>query len=178
MYLVLPSRRTGFIVVGVLLALALWFGLPFLSPGKGVIRSWDAVLRAVEDHDAEALGRLLGADYTDGFGLDRAAAIELAGRIHAHFVVCTLRRERSELILDPSGKSAVTRALVRLGGQGSPVAQGAMRASQTSETPTAFRWRRNSWKPWDWRLVAVDNPDAARALARFQREAGQLGFSP
>ncbi|HEY1583637.1 MAG TPA: hypothetical protein VGF73_11125 [Chthoniobacterales bacterium] len=25
-------------------------------------------------------------------------------------------------------------------------------------TPFELRWRRESWKPWDWKLVEVRNP--------------------
>ncbi len=176
MQLALPSRRVALVVLGLVLILGLWLALPFFSAGRGVERAWDEVIAAIEDKDTEALGRLLGDDYADGFGLDRAGAIQLAAQIRAHFVVCNLRREKSELVMDPSKNSAVTRALMRFSGSGSPVAQGAIQASAASHTPTAFRWRRNSWKPWDWRLVSIDNPDAARALSSFQRQAATLGL--
>jgi hypothetical protein len=178
MYLALPARRTLLIAGGVLLVLAVLIALPFFSPARGVERAWDDVLEAIQDNDGEALGELLGEDYADGFGLNRAEALKLAAAVRGHFVVCSVRRVSSELIMDPSGKSAVSRGLIRLGGNGSPVAQSAIHASEASQTPTAFRWRRNSWKPWDWRLVSVDNPDAARGLSRFQREAGAMGLLP
>ena len=178
MNLSLPSRRVLLTIGGLLLALALWLALPFLSASRGVERAWDDFLSALEDNDMTELGRLLGDDYADGFGLDRAECLKLAASIRGQFVVCTVRREQSELVLDPSNKSAVTRGFIRLGGQGSPAAQAAIQASTSSQTPTAFRWRRNSWKPWDWRLVSIDNADAARALARFQRDLGALGLTP
>ena len=178
MFIRLPDRRVLFVAGGAVFALALWLALPFFSPARGVERSWDALLDALADNDLERFGSFLGEDYADGFGFDRAEALKLASEVRRHFVICTIRRERSELVLDPLKKSAVTRGLIRLGGQGSPVAQGAIQASQSTDTPTAFRWRRNSWKPWDWRLTSIDNPDAARAIARFQRQADQLGFTP
>ncbi len=178
MQLSLPNRRVLLVVGIVVLAFGLWLALPFFSAGRGVERAWDGVLEAIADNDMTAFGEYLGEDYADGFGHDRAEAIKLAAAVRGHFAVCTLRREQSELVLDPSKKSAVTRGLVRLGGQGSPVAQAAIQASEASQTPTAFRWRRNSWKPWDWRLVSIDNLDAARAIDRFQREADKLGLLP
>lgn len=176
MQITLPSRGTILIIGGLLVVLALWLALPFFSASRGVERAWDQVLAAIGDNDAEALGRLLGEEYSDGFGFDRAGAIQMAGVIRAQFVTCTLRRERSEVVMDPSNRSAVTRAHVRLVGNGTPIAQGAIQASAASETPTTFRWRRNSWKPWDWRLISIDNPDAVRALSRFQRQAGGMGL--
>ncbi|MCU0791890.1 MAG: hypothetical protein MUE42_03350 [Opitutaceae bacterium] len=174
----MPDRRILLTVGAVGAALLLWLALPFFSPARGVERSWDGLLSALEDNDLEAFGAYLGEDYADGFGLDRAEAVKLAGEVRRHFIVCTVRRERSELVLDPLKKSAVTRGLIRLGGQGSPVAQGAIEASRATDSPTAFRWRRNSWRPWDWRLVSIDNLEAAQAIARFRRQADQLGFTP
>ncbi|MBC8008503.1 MAG: hypothetical protein H7067_00220 [Burkholderiales bacterium] len=173
-----PSRRTVLIAGVLLLIVALLVGVPWLSPARGVQRSWDGVVAAIEDNDMEELGRYLGTDYKDGFDLDREGAIRLAKQLRQQFLVCTIRRESAELTMDTSGKSAVTRAVIRLGGHGTPVAQNAVAASAMSHTPTAFRWRRTSWKPWDWRLVSVDNPDASRALATFQRQAAQAGLLP
>jgi hypothetical protein len=173
-----PSRRTVLIAAGLLLLVVILVGAPWLSPERGVRRAWDGVVSAIEDNDMEELGAYLGTDYKDGFGLDREGALQLAKQVRQQFIVCTIRREGAELSIDPSNKSAVTRALIRLGGHGTPVAQNAIAASAMSQTPTAFRWRRNSWKPWDWRLVSVDNPDASRALASFQRQAAQSGLLP
>lgn len=173
-----PSRRTVLIAGGLLLIVALLVGVPWLSPTRGVQRAWDGVVAAIEDNDMEALGAYLGNDYKDGFDLDREGALGLAKQVRQQFMVCTIRRENAELSMDPSDKSAVTRALIRLGGHGTPVAQNAIAASAASQTATSFRWRRNSWKPWDWRLVSVDNADASRALSNFQRQASQMGLLP
>ncbi len=170
-------KRQAFVWSGTAAVLLfIWLGLPWLSPERGVQRSWDNVLEAIEDRDFEALGAYLQDDYRDGFGLGRTEALEVLGTVRSHFVVCRIRREAPELIMDPNGESAVTRAIIRLGGQGSPVAQAAIQASTFTSTPTTFRWRKNSWKPWDWRLVSIENPDAVRALQSFQRQSSGLAL--
>ncbi len=174
----LLSRRVLLVVLGALLALGLLLGLPWLSPARGVERAWRGVVSAIEENDREELASYLSENYKDGFGLDRQGALRLATTVRGQFVVCTLRRERPELVMDVNKKAAVTRALIRLGGQGSPLAAAAIQASQASQTPTEFRWRRASWKPWDWRLVSVENADAARGIARFEREAASFGLTP
>lgn len=176
--MMLPSRRVILIALGALLLVALLLVLPWLSPTRGVERAWKGVVAAIEKNDREALGAYLSENYQDGFGLDREGALRLAATVRGQFVVCTVRRERPELVMDVNKKAAVTRALIRLGGQGSPLATAAIQASQASQTPTEFRWRRASWKPWDWRLVSVENTDAARGIARFQREAASFGLTP
>lgn len=169
--------RPVLITLGALAVLAaLLIGLPWFSPGRGVERSFDHLLGAIADKDTPALERLFGPDYAPSLGHDRAATLRLAAEIRGQFATCSLRREQSELILDPSRQSATTRALIRFRGQGSPVARAVVEASAATTTPVVFRWRRNSWKPWDWRLVGIEHPDAARALARFERQAAVLGL--
>jgi hypothetical protein len=172
----LPSRRFLLIALGLLAALALLLGLPWLSPTRGVERAWKNVISAIEENDRETLAAHLADNYQDGFGLDRAEALHLIATIRGQFLVCTIRRDQPELVMDPSKHSALTRALIRVDGQGTPLATAAIQASQATRTPTEFRWRRASWRPWDWHLVSVDNADAAQGITRFQRQADQLGL--
>jgi hypothetical protein len=152
-------------------------GLPWLSPTKGVERAWKHALTALEDNDLETFRSYLDTDYHDGFGLDREGAVALARTVRGQFILCTITREQPELVLDPGSQRALSRAVIRLGGQGSPVATAAIQASAASNNPTIFRWRRGSWKPWDWHLVALDNAEAAKAISQLQRELPSTGLS-
>ncbi len=172
----LPSRPLVLTVLGCLLVAALALGLPRLSPERGVERAWAGLVRAIEKNDRERLTAYLTEDYKDAFGLGREQAVELVASVRGQFVVCTIRRERPMRELRDDKRAAVTRALIRVEGQGSPVAAAVVQTAQSTQTPTEFRWRRDTWKPWDWRLVSVDNPEAARAIARYQREAAQFGL--
>jgi hypothetical protein len=175
MNVVLPSRRLVLIAGTVLLSIALALGIPWLSPKRGVERVWADSLAALADNKLDDFATYLDPNYHDGFGLDREGALALAKTIRGHFILCTITREQPELVLDPGKQSATSRAIIRLGGQGSPVASAAIQASAASDTHTLFRWRRASWKPWDWKLIAVDNTDAARGVSQLQRELGSFG---
>ncbi len=172
----LPSRPLVLTVLGCLLVAALALGLPWLSSESGVERAWAGLARAIEKNDRERLTAYLAEDYNDAFGLDRAQAVELVASIRGQFIVCTIQRESPSRDLSQDKRAAVTRALIRVGGHGSPVASAVVQTSQSTQTPTEFRWRRDTWKPWDWRLVSVDNAEAARAITRFQRDAAQIGL--
>lgn len=156
--------------------MALVFALPWLSPARGVERSFDHLLEAIEDNDAAKLERLFGVDYAPSLGHDRAGTLRLVTEIRSQFATCSVRREQSEFILDPSKQSATTRALIRLRGQGGPIARALVEASAATSSPAVFNWRRNSWKPWDWRLVSIEHPEAERGLARLERQATVLGL--
>lgn len=174
----LPSRRILLVAVGALLLVALLLGIPWLSPTRGAERAWKNLVTAIQDNDQAELATYLGNDYKDGFGLDREGALKLVATVRGQFIVCTIRFEQPETVMDVNKRVAITRARILLHGQGTPLATAAIQASQASQTPTEFRWRRNSWKPWDWRLVSVENADAARGIARFQREAASFGLTP
>ena len=174
----LPSRRIVLVALAALLLLALVLGIPWLSPARGVERAWKNVISAIEENEKETLAAYLSENYKDGFGLDREGALKLAATVRGQFVACSIRRERPELVMDVNKKAAVSRALIRLDGQGTPLANAAVQASKASRTPTEFRWRRASWKPWDWRLVSVENADAARGISRLEREAASFGITP
>ncbi len=171
----LPSRSTLLVAGVVVLVAALLVGFSYLSPERGVRRAWDKLATAIEKNDMDALGGLLGDDYQDGFGQDRAAALETFALVRRQFIACSVSYDQSELILDANEQSAVTRALVRLTGAGGPGAKTLIDASSYNQQPVSFRWRRDS-KPWEWRLVSIDHPEAARAIARLKREAASLGL--
>lgn len=173
----LPSRRLLLIFGSLLLGVALAAGLPWLSPTRGVERAWQGTLRSLEKNDFEAFSAYLDSNYRDGFGLDREGVVTLARTVRGQFFICTITREQSEIVLDPDKQVARSRALIRLGGQGSPVATAAIQASATTTLPTLFRWRRASWKPWDWLLVGVDNAEAAKNIAQLERQASGSGLS-
>jgi hypothetical protein len=170
-----PSRSTLLVIGVVVLVAAVLFGLSYLSPERGVRRAWGQLATAIEKNDRDALGRLLGDDYKDGFGQDRAAALETFALVRRQFIACSVSYAQTELILDTSEQSATTRSLVRLSGSGGPGAQATIEASKYNQQPVSFRWRRDG-KPWEWRLVSIEHPEAARALARLQREAASLGL--
>ena len=174
----LPSRRALLIALASLLLVALLIGIPWLSPARGVERAWKNVVSAIEENDQDSLASYLGQDYKDGFGLDRGETLRIAAGIRRQFLVCTIRLERPTIVMDVNKHAAITRALIRLDGQGTSLATAAIQASQASQTPTEFRWRRNSWKPWDWRLISVENNDAARGIASLARYRDSSGLTP
>lgn len=55
--------------------------------------------------------------------------------------------------------SATTRTVLKISGNGGPVAQIVMERVNTLRGPFTFAWRKASWRPWDWQLTSVDHPD-------------------
>jgi hypothetical protein len=49
-------------------------------------------------------------------------------------------------------------AHIRVVGSGGPLAQFIMEQSAQLTEPFHFQWKKESWKPWGWKLVSVDQP--------------------
>ena len=105
-------------------------------------RSWSAVENSV------------ARDYRDEWGDDRArllARLRLAGRFC--FDLTITASETQTQVNPPLG---TWRARIRLDGRGEGAGEITSRVNSLT-TPFVLDWRRESWKPWDWKLVRVTN---------------------
>ncbi len=166
-------RSLRWLVAVPLLALLCWFLLPFLIPSRGLDRAWSHLIDAIEDRDDAALKTLLADDYRDGFGFDREQVIGLFDQASRQFIALGIRRERPSINIE-SSRLANTSAVVRINGNGTPFAHMIVQGSAGVTTPTIFKWRRNSWKPWDWQLTSIENQAVRGEIVRASRQLKQL----
>ncbi len=93
-------------------------------------------------------------DYGDDWGDDRArllTRLRLAGRF---FFDLTITASEAQTQVNPPQGS--WRARIRLSGRGEAAAEITTRVNSLT-SPFVLQWRRESWKPWDWKLVRVTN---------------------
>lgn len=117
------------------LGLALLIGLFliwFWQPERQVSRHSESFLRTIEKKNWTGVADFIGNDYQDQWGDDRARVLE-----RMHEVSRYLRRVR----IDASNEA------VRIVEE---------RVNSLAK-PFEFEWRRQSAKPWDWKLVRVSN---------------------
>jgi hypothetical protein len=55
-------------------------------------------------------------------------------------------------------RDAVISARLRLRGKGNAIGEQIIAGANSLESHFQFAWRRKSWKPWDWKLVSVSQP--------------------
>ena len=55
--------------------------------------------------------------------------------------------------------TGTTRARLILAGRGSPLAEYAVERVARLTQPFTFTWRQRSWKPWDWVLTKMEQPE-------------------
>ena len=114
------------------------------------------LLEALEENDASGISDFVAETYQDDWGHDKALLLERLRQIA------------------PSGRDG--RLVVRDAAAQANGGEGEWRARITIETdaneltapmiervnsvpePFVLRWRRESWKPWDWKLARVSNP--------------------
>lgn len=112
------------------------------------------LVQKVERRSWGAVGDFLAADYHDEWGDDRAQLLErlrLVGRLLFDLTI-TISDERTQV----NSAAATWSARVHLDGRGEAASEIDRRVNSLT-TPFVLHWRRESWKPWDWKLVKVAN---------------------
>jgi hypothetical protein len=133
------------------------------------------LIAACETHDREQLTVLFADNYSDRWGLKKPDAIQLAYEIFRQFLVVSIARETPVLAVAPDGATATTSAVIRVIGTGGPVAQLVVSGTAQLGTPTIFHWQRSSWKPWDWQLTRIENPNLKQDLRSLQKTLSNPG---
>jgi hypothetical protein len=150
--------RRHFLLNGAILLVALIItGLWLWQPARQVRRHNENLFAAVESKDWKELSKLMAADYSDRWGHDKATIIERSRMVFAQFIAMEVKAIDPE-VEEANGQGTV-RARVTLSGSGGPLAELAIQKAAALKQPFVFEWRQASWKPWDWVLVRVDQPE-------------------
>ena len=113
-------------------------------------------LKAVEKRKWETVRGFIGAEYRDRWGHDKENVIGQASQVFGQFLFCNIAAEEHSLILaDDAGTIGVRLAVT---GSGSPIADMVKQRVNSLTEPFIFKWAHRSWKPWDWELTEVDQP--------------------
>jgi hypothetical protein len=157
---VVPSTfRNGF-YAGLIAALFLGLWLTQLwSAEKQVHLHSEHLLRKIEKRNWSAARDFVAPDYHDEWGDDRALLLRRLRLVLRFFSSLTIKAATPLVQLEPP--FGVWRARVELAGKdaGAEVTPEIIRRVNGLTTPFELRWHHESWKPWDWKLVEVRNPE-------------------
>ena len=142
----------GLAAVAILIFLALLW-----QPARQVRLHQAHFLKAVAKRDWGKVGHFIGAEYHDRWGHDKENVLAQSAQVFGQFLFCNIQSEERSLALE-NGRATVG-AKLTMGGTGSAIAGYAMERVNALAEPFVFTWVRRSWKPWDWELVAVDQPE-------------------
>lgn len=151
-----PIFKINFYVGALIAALiSLWLGQLWQAERQVRLHT-EHFLRQIEKRNSSAAADFLAPDYHDDWGHDRKEIVDRLRIVLGFFSSLTIDTGVPQVSADtPAGWWS---AKVRLEGSGSEYApEIVQRVNQLSE-PFVLHWRRQSWRPWDWKLVRVSNP--------------------
>jgi hypothetical protein len=146
----------GAIVAVLALLVGLWLWSRW-QPARQARVHTEKLLSAVESKNWGRLGGLLAQDYTDSWGNDKADVLERVREVFAQFFALELKA--GAMTVQTVAGGAIVRAPVSLRGRGGPLAEVAVQRVGALREPFVFHWRKESWRPWDWALTRVEQPE-------------------
>ncbi len=155
MTIIRPSFRNGFyagllvaIVAGIYL-LQLW------KPERQIELHSLHFLHAIERNDPEAIGDFIDPAYQDQWQHDRAL---LLARLRAVLgYTRNLHLEPHEPLVVPTSAGPEWQGRITVSGDENEVMRLISDRINPLKEPFRLQWRKQSWKPWDWKLIHVSN---------------------
>lgn len=114
-------------------------------------------LRSLEKRDWPRFATFVSEQYSDRWQHDKAFLLREPREVFRQFIVLGIEQEERSLFV-AGGKGRIA-AKLTITGNGGPFAELAKQRVNALAEPFTFRWVKQSWKPWDWQLVEVDQPE-------------------
>ena len=111
---------------------------------------------ALEQKDWGDVSEFLARDYGDQWGHDRETVMMKLQQV-LHYAR-NLRIDAQQTITSAADGEGRWIASIRIEADGDEVAAFIKERVNVLDEPFELNWRRQSWKPWDWQLVRVNNP--------------------
>jgi hypothetical protein len=153
----LDSTFRNSFYIGCTLAVFVGFWLAHLWSGPQQVQLHSQnFIRQVEKRDILGAGNFVAAEYHDDWGNDRALLLSRLRLVVGSFSLLKINADEPDITLTPPDAS--WRAKLQISGSGPELATEINVRVNSLVTPFEFRWRKKSWKPWDWKLFAIRNP--------------------
>jgi hypothetical protein len=136
-------------------ALGLWLAQLWQEENQVRLHS-EHLLRKIEARNWAGAGDFMAGDYRDDWGDDRARLLDRLRLVLRSFSSLTITATNPQVRLDPP--TGNWSAKIQIGGTGGEFAPEIIARVNSLTKPCELHWRRESWKPWDWKLIGVSNP--------------------
>ena len=154
------NARTAAAVLAAAALYAAWLW----QPARQVRLHTAHLLGAVERRQWDRVQTFVADNYSDRWGHDKEFVLRETREVFRQFLFLTIQSDPAPPALD--GTDATIGTPLKLAGSGSPVAQFAVEKVNTLRAPFTFTWHRASWRPWDWRLTRVEQPELEIEMER------------
>jgi hypothetical protein len=139
-----------------LAAIVIWTGLEMM-PSRRLAKCQERFLKAAGDRNWKKVKEFMDDDFRSAWGQNRDEAVEYASGVLGNFLVLEILSE--DTTVEREGPDATISARLRLRGKGNAIGESIMSHANSLESHFQFAWRQKSWKPWDWKLVSVSQPE-------------------
>ena len=137
-----------------LIVSAIWFGWPFLkSPTAQALAQHRHLVSLVAHRNWKETLALMAEDYHDAWDMKREEAVSLGHEMLQGFLMLDLEWKPSSVTLE--GKTATITGYIKAGGSGAGFSSEVISRVNNLKEPFLFTWRKDGWKPGDWRLLSV-----------------------
>lgn len=140
----------------VLVFLAAWIVWKML-PSTQLEQKFDRLIEATGDRNWKRVKALMAEDYKDAWGQNREDATKNGSEALRHFLVLQVTAENVRI--EKEGRKALISARLRLDGKGTAIGESVKDYANGLQEDFRFAWERKSWKPWDWKLVSISQPE-------------------
>lgn len=142
---------------GILLVAVLSWIVWLMLPGVQLERRFDQFIAAASNRNWKKVSALMADDYRDAWANGREQAVRDASEVLRHFVVLQITAEDPQF--DRQDRQATVTARLHFDGRGTPIGESIKDYVNNLQQDFQFAWERKSWKPWDWKLVTINQPE-------------------
>ncbi len=136
----------------------IWLGWPFLKSAKSqALDQQQRLIGLVAQRDWKQTLTLLAEDYHDSWDMKREDAVSVGHEVLQSFLVLNLNWKTSSIVIVE--KTATITGIIKISGNGYGFSQEIINKVNNLKEPFVFTWRKDGWKPGDWRLVSLMQPE-------------------
>jgi hypothetical protein len=151
--------RTGWFA-GLVLALTIGLYCVWLwQPPRQIDRHTKNLLHDIEQRNWSRVADLIGTDYADQWGNDRALVLERMRLVLGYGHHLGLKAVDPNCKIDNGGRVGLWRGRIVIENDGPELGGMVKERVNALTTPFELQWRHISGKPWDWKLVRVSNQE-------------------
>jgi hypothetical protein len=152
----LKPRSQVIIVAGIGITVLLYHNL-FVWPAEIQVREKQtAFLDAIEEGDNAAWDNLLSEQYRDQWDFNKVNALISLQDIRSQFMAINISWTLTSEIIESSDATLTGSMKMEATGIYLPSDIVTSRVNRL-ETPFIFTWKKESWLPWSWKLIRIEN---------------------
>jgi hypothetical protein len=162
------TKRVRLAVVAVLIpAVFLFFVSPYLQSSETQARKQqEKFVQLGAKRSWEDVKKLLAADYHDQWKQKPADAVDLCSKVLQGFIY--LKIDWKPIDATVKGNTVILRGTAHMSGSGGGISQIVMDTVNQVKEPWVFTWRKDGWKPSDWKLISVENKELPNEVPKLE----------